>query len=83
MVTCSDYIFLIRSYLHRNVTERQFLAKPERRKDKDHQHAFFSFSFFFFVFSWSFWTRIKMIQTTTVALLIIPSLRHRAENLAP
>ena len=48
MVTCSDYIFLIRSYLHRNVTERQFLAKPERRKDKDHQQCFF-FLFFFTV----------------------------------
>ena len=48
MVTCSDYIFLIRSYLHRDVTERQFLAKPERRKDKDHQQCFFCFLFLFF-----------------------------------
>ena len=54
MVTCSDYIFLIRSYLHRSVTERQFLTKPERRKDKDHQQCFclvlFSLFFVFFVF---------------------------------
>ena len=49
MVTCSDNIFLIRSYLHRSVTERQFLAKPERRKDKDHQQCFFCFCFFFTV----------------------------------
>ena len=47
MVTCSDDIFLIRSYLHRCVTERYFLAKPERRKDEDHQKCFFFvFSFF-------------------------------------
>ena len=33
MVTCSDDI-LLRSYLrHRNVTERQSLAKPGRRED--------------------------------------------------
>ena len=48
MVTFSDYIFLIRSYLHRNVTERQVLAKPKRRKDKDHQQYFFLFLLLFF-----------------------------------
>ena len=48
MVTCSDYIFFIRSYLHRNVTERKFLAKSERRKDKDHQQCFFCLLFFVF-----------------------------------
>ena len=35
MVTCSDdiYIYIMRSYLHHlDVTERQFLAKPRRRK---------------------------------------------------
>ena len=41
MVTCSDdtYIFSMRSYLHHlDVTERQYLAKPRRRKGTE---AFF------------------------------------------
>ena len=41
MVTCSDDI-LLRSYLrHRNVTERQSLAKPGRREDTDVFYPFF------------------------------------------
>ena len=32
----------------RNVTERQLLAQPERRKDKDHQQCFLFFVFCFF-----------------------------------
>ena len=49
MFTCSDYIFLIQSYLQRNVTELQFLGKLERRKDEDHQQCF-CFLFFVFIF---------------------------------
>ena len=53
MVTCCDYIYIyIYIYIFfcgdtyiRNVTERQFLAQPERRKNKDHQQCFFCFFF--------------------------------------
>ena len=56
-VICSDEIYIyifMRCYLHhRNVTERQFLVQPERRKDNDHQQysrfLFFVFCFFFTV----------------------------------
>ena len=44
------YIFCGDTYI-RNVTERQFLAQPERRKDKDHQQCF---RFLFFVFCFFF-----------------------------
>ena len=46
------YIFCAGYLHHRNVTERQFLAQSERRKDNDHQQCFclfFVFCFFFTV----------------------------------
>ena len=47
------HIFLCGDIYIRSVTERQFLAQPERRKDKDHQQCFqfllFVFCFFFTV----------------------------------
>ena len=57
MVTCCDYIYIFffcgDTYI-RNVTERQFLGQPERRKDKAISNVFV-FCFLCFVsFSRSF-----------------------------
>ena len=69
MVTCCDYIYIYIYFFFcgdtyiRNVTERQFLAQPERRKDKDHQHCFRFFVFcVLFLFHGRLGTRIKMIH---------------------
>ena len=55
MVTCSDDILLkkLRSFLrHRNVTERQSSAQPERREDTD-VFCFVLFLFLFLFFSFT------------------------------
>ena len=55
MVTCCDYIYIY-IYIYcgdtyiRNVTERQFLAQPERRKNKGHEQCFCFFVFLFCFF---------------------------------
>ena len=46
----------------RNVTERQFLAQPECRKDKDHQQRFRFCFCALFLFHGRLETRIKMIH---------------------